>query len=221
MAVSWKEALRGSRVIPPTSWTASSRWSPRAITWVPLIVGLWIFGLGEALFVASSIGATPWVVLAEGVGLRTGLSIGVATFLISLVVLLMWLPLRERPGLGTIANIVVIATAIDVMLLVLPHPTNFFVQLLFAFLGVAIVGLGSALYLTAGLGPGPRDGWMTAIHHRTGMPVGRVRLFIEVSVLAAGYALGGTAGLGTLIFALLVGRSIALWLAVVGRLAGA
>ena len=161
------------------------------------------------------------MVLSEGVGERTGLSIGVTTFLVSLVVLLMWLPLREKPGLGTIANIVVIASAIDVMLLVLPRPEHVVTQFLFALAGVLIIGLGSALYLTAGLGPGPRDGWMTAIHHRSGLPVGRVRLFIEIAVLAVGFVLGGTVGVGTLLFALLIGRSIALWLAVVGRFAGA
>ena len=221
VAVSWREALRGSKVIPATSWTASSRWSPRSVTWAPLVLGLWIFGTGEALFFASGIGNTPWMVLADGVADRTGFTVGLTTFLISLVVLLMWLPLRERPGLGTLANIFIIATAIDVMLMVLPHPTAFVVQLLFAISGVVVVGLGSALYLTAGLGPGPRDGWMTALHHRTGLPVGRVRLFIEITVLSAGLLLGGTAGLGTVIFALLIGRSVALWLAVVGRVAGA
>ena len=220
VALPWREALRGSKVIPATSWTASSRWSPRNITWAPLIFGLWIFGTGEALFVASEIGNTPWMVLAQGVSQRTGVTVGMATFLVSLVVLALWLPLRERPGLGTVANIFIIATAIDVMLMILPHPSMYAVRVLYAVAGVLVVGFGTALYLTAGLGPGPRDGWMTALHNRTGLPVARVRLFIEIFVLIMGLLLGGTAGLGTVIFALFIGRSVALWLAVIGHLAG-
>jgi uncharacterized protein len=214
-------AWRGSRTIPVTTWTARGRWSPRGITIAPLLVGLWLFGTGEAMLLAAGLGNTPWVVLAEGVSLRTGLTVGMATFFVSLVVLLMWIPLRERPGLGTLANIVVIAVAIDVMLLVLPSPDAWLLRLAEVLLGITLVGIGSALYLTAGLGPGPRDGWMTALHRRFGIPVGRVRLAIEVTVLVLGFALGGTIGLGTLLFAVLIGRCIAVALAVVGRLAGA
>lgn len=210
----------GSRVIPATRWTAPTRWSPRPVTWVPLLLGLWLFGTGEALLVEAGIGNTPWVVLAQGLGLRTGLTIGWATFVISAAVLLAWIPLRERPGLGTIANAVVIATAIDVMLPILPAPDSFQWQLVQVLAGIASVGAGSALYLTAGLGPGPRDGLMTSLHHRWGVPVGRVRLAIEVVVLLAGWLLGGTVGIGTAMFALLIGRSVAIWLAVAARVAG-
>lgn len=218
MSTSWREALRGARTIPHLSWTAHGRWSPRLITVLPLIGGLWLFGTGEALLVQSRLGNTPWVVLSEGVSSKTDISIGTATFLVSLAVLLLWIPLRQRPGLGTIANIVVIATAIDVMSAVIPQPEHFAAQLGLVLLGIAAVGLGSGFYLTAGLGPGPRDGWMTALHHRFDIPIGRVRLGIEVTVLIAGVLLGGRAGLGTALFALLIGRAIALALAAVSRL---
>lgn len=218
METSWREALRGSRTIPHVSWMARGRWSPRVITLFPLVGGLWLFGTGEALLVESRLGNTPWVVLSEGVSNKTGITIGVATFLVSLIVLLLWIPFRQRPGLGTIANIVIIATAIDVMSAVIPQPSHFAAQLALVLLGITAVGIGSGFYLTAGLGPGPRDGWMTAIHHRFDIPIGRVRLGIEVSVLILGVLLGGRAGLGTALFALLIGRAIALALAAVDRL---
>lgn len=213
----WREAFRGSRSIPHVPWKAAGLWSPRAITLVPLFLGLWLFGTGEALLVESRLGNTPWVVLSEGVSNRTGITIGTATFLVSLMVLLLWIPLRQRPGLGTISNIVIIAVAIDVMSQLIPQPDHFAAQLALVLLGIAAVGLGSGLYLTAGLGPGPRDGWMTALHHRFDLPIGRVRLGIEVTVLIAGVILGGRAGLGTALFALLIGRAIALGLAAVER----
>lgn len=221
MSTSWRDALRGSRTIPHVSWTARGRWSPRAVTLLPLLGGLWLFGTGEALLVESRLGNTPWVVLSEGLSTKTGLSIGEATFAVSLVVLLLWIPFRQRPGLGTIANIVVIATAIDVMSALIPQPTHFVAQLALVLLGIAAVGMGSGFYLTAGLGPGPRDGWMTALHHKFDLPIGRVRMGIEIAVLTAGVLLGGRAGLGTALFALLIGRTIALALAAVGRLSEA
>jgi len=173
-----------------------------------LIFGLWLFGTGEALLVVAELGNGPWTVLAEGVSSRTSLSIGFATFALSLIVLALWIPLRERPGLGTIANAVVIAAALQVGVWFLPHPDPTWLKLVFVFAGVALIGLGSGLYLTTNLGPGPRDGWMTGIHHKFDIPVSRVRLGIEVTVLALGWLLGGTVGLGTVIFALLIGPSV-------------
>ena len=185
-----------------------SRWRPTPARMAQLLVGLWVFGTGEAMLVAADIGNGPWVVLAQGVSLHTPLSIGVATQLIGVVVLLGWIPLRERPGLGTICNVIVIGLAIDVMLLVLPRPEAPAVQLAFVLVGVALIGLGSGLYLTANLGPGPRDGWMTGLHRRFGWSLSRVRMGIELSVLVAGAALGGTVGVGTVIFALLIGPAV-------------
>lgn len=200
--------LRPSRSIPVTPWRSQSRWKARPSTALVLVIGLWLFGTGEALLVAAELGNGPWTVLAQGVSTRTGLSIGVATFLISLAVLSLWIPLRERPGLGTIANAVVIAAALQVGVWFLPHPDPTWLKLIFVFAGVGLIGLGSGLYLTTNLGPGPRDGWMTGLHTKFDIPVARVRLGIEVTVLVLGWLLGGTVGLGTVIFALLIGPSV-------------
>lgn len=200
--------LRPSRSIPVTPWRSQSRWKARPSTVLVLVLGLWLFGTGEALLVAAELGNGPWTVLAQGVSTRTGLSIGVATFLISLAVLSLWIPLRERPGLGTIANAVVIAAALQVGVWFLPHPDPTWLKLIFVFAGVGLIGLGSGLYLTTNLGPGPRDGWMTGLHTKFDIPVARVRLGIEVTVLVLGWLLGGTVGLGTVIFALLIGPSV-------------
>ena len=173
-----------------------------------LVVGLWAFGTGEALLVASHLGNTPWTVLAQGLSRHSPLSIGAATLAISMVVLLAWIPLRERPGLGTLANAVVIAVAIDVMLRVLPQPRPTAGRLAEVLTGIACIGLGSGLYLTTWLGPGPRDGWMTGLARRTGLPIATVRLSIELTVLVAGWLLGGRVGVGTVAFALSIGYAV-------------
>jgi uncharacterized membrane protein YczE len=133
-------------------------------------------------------------------------------------VLLIWIPLKEKPGFGTIANIVLIASFIEIGTKVFPLQENFFSGVLFDFIGITMVGIGSALYITCGLGPGPRDGAMTGIHYKTGVRVGRVRLGIEVVVLIIGWFLGGTVGIGTALFALLIGQSVAISLGVLARL---
>jgi uncharacterized membrane protein YczE len=183
-----------------------------------LVFGLFIFGIGDSLLIVAELGNAPWSVLAQGISLRTPLSVGAATFLISAIVLLLWIPLKERPGFGTIANILVIATAIDIGIAFIPHPDIFLLKLSYVLVGILLVGTGSALYITCGLGPGPRDGWMTSLHRRTGAPVGRVRLIIEVVVLILGALLGGTLGLGTALFALFIGYSVASAFGVVARL---
>lgn len=211
-----------SRTIPRTRWRSEgSRWRTSPATFVILILGLWLFGTGEAMLVDAGLGNAPWTVFAQGVAVRTGLAIGVTTFLTSVVVLLLWIPLRERPGLGTIANAIVIATALQVMIGVLPHPESVGWRLAQVIGGIALVGVGSGLYLTTNLGPGPRDGLMTGIHVRTGIAVTPVRLGIEVIVLAIGWLLGGTVGVGTVLFALLIGPSVGYGLRLVGALAGA
>ncbi len=174
-----------------------------------LLVGLWLFGTGEALLLDARLGNSPWTVLAQGVARHSPLSIGGATFLISLGVLVAWLPLRERPGLGTLSNIIVIALAIDVMLPVLPHPAALAARLAQVAAGILLIGGGSGLYLSAHLGPGPRDGWMTGVRRRTGWPIWAIRTGIEGSALVAGWLLGGDVGVGTALFALLVGPSVA------------
>lgn len=205
--------------MPRVPWSAAGRWRPRPSTLAILLAGLWLFGTGEALLVASHLGNTPWTVLAQGVSKHSPLSIGAATFAISLVVLLAWIPLRERPGLGTLANAVVIAVAIDVMLEVLPHPHADVAQLGEVVFAIVSIGLGSGLYLTTWLGPGPRDGWMTGLARHTHVPIATVRLSIELTVLVIGWSLGGRVGLGTVVFALSIGYAVSLSMTLLARLA--
>jgi uncharacterized protein len=205
--------------VPRVPWSATGRWHPRPSTLAVLLAGLWLFGTGEALLVASHLGNTPWTVLAQGVSRHSALSIGAATFAISVVVLLAWIPLRERPGFGTIANAVVIAVAIDVMLDVLPQPHAALARLGEVLAAIVSIGAGSGLYLTTLLGPGPRDGWMTGLARRTGLPIATVRLSIELTVLVIGWSLGGRVGLGTVVFALTIGYAVSLSMTALGRIA--
>lgn len=216
----WRRVVP-SRTIPRTRWRSEgSRWCTGPGTFVILIVGLWLFGAGEAMLVDAALGNAPWTVFAQGIAVRTGIAIGLATFVTSVVVLLMWIPLREKPGLGTIANAIVIALALQVMIGVLPTPESLGWRLAQVVAGIVLVGIGSGLYLTTNLGPGPRDGLMTGIHERTGIAVTPVRLSIEVIVLAVGWILGGTVGVGTVLFAVLIGPSVGYGLKLVGWIAG-
>ena len=210
--------LRPHKTVPLTPWTATSRWDLNPKRIFVLFFGLFIFGLGDSLLIQSSIGNAPWSVLAQGISNRLDITLGWSTFAISTVVLLLWIPLREKPGFGTISNIVIIATAIQVGVSVFPSENNYAVSLVMVLIGIFMVGLGSALYITCGLGPGPRDGLMTALNIRTGVRIGRVRLGIEGTVLVLGALLGGTVGVGTLLFAGLIGQSIAINLGVISRL---
>jgi uncharacterized membrane protein YczE len=210
----------GARTVPSTPWSASgSRWTARPSTLAVLVLGLWIFGTGDAALIEAGIGNSPWTVFAEGLGEQIGVSIGTATFITSVAILLAWLPLDERPGIGTIANAVVIAVAIDVMREVIPSPDAVVAEVALALGGIALVGVGSGLYLTCNVGPGPRDGLMTGLHRLFDQPVARVRLCIEVLAVAAGWVLGGTVGAGTVLFALLVGYAVSLGLAAAARFA--
>jgi uncharacterized membrane protein YczE len=217
------QMLRPSRTIPITPWRADSTWSiGRGRKHIQrifiLIFGLFIFGIGDSLLIITGLGNAPWSVLAQGISLNTPLSIGEATFFISLTVLALWIPLRQMPGLGTVANIIVIAAAIEIGLAFIPEVNNLTLKYFYIFFGIALVGVGSALYITCGLGTGPRDGLMTGLHYRTGIRVGRVRLGIELIALIIGALLGGTVGIGTALFALLIGQSVAISLGVVDRL---
>lgn len=218
-----QDLLRPSRTIPTTSWRAPSTWglfsgNQRFQRLIILIFGLTIFGIGEAFLVITSLGNSPWVVLSQGISLNSNLNIGQATFLVSFLVLILWIPLKQKPGFGTIANMVVIAAAIEFGLLIIPETTNLAIKYFYILLGIALVGIGSALYITCGLGTGPRDGLMTGLHYRTGVRVGRVRLGIEVVALSSGALLGGSLGVGTALFALLIGQSVAISLGVLARL---
>jgi len=215
--------LRPSKTIPSTSWRADTTWglvngNQSLQRFLILIFGLTLFGIGEAFLVVTSLGNSPWVVLSEGISLNSNLNIGQATFFVSLMVLFFWIPLKQKPGFGTLANIVVIAAAIELGLLIIPEVNNLALKVFYVLFGILLVGIGSALYITCGLGTGPRDGLMTGLHYRTGVRVGRVRLGIEVVALTTGALLGGSLGVGTALFALLIGQSVAISLGVLGRL---
>jgi uncharacterized membrane protein YczE len=183
-----------------------------------LFFGLAIFGVGDALLIQSTIGNSPWSVFAQGLSLRTPLSIGEATGITSIAVLLLWIPLKERPGFGTLANIAVIAVFVQIGVDHIPKvEMNIPLQLFYVLIGIGLVGMGSALYITCGLGPGPRDGLMTSIHNKTGIRIARVRLSIEITILIIGALLGGSVGIGTAMFALFIGNSIATNLNIVSK----
>jgi len=216
--MSFLSKLRPHKTVPRTSWTASSRWSLGPGRVLILFFGLSIFGLGDSLLIQSTLGNAPWSVLAQGIYLHSPLSLGWCTFFISLVVLLGWIPLKQIPGFGTVSNIVIIAFMVQMGTDIFPmEHHNYLIRYAYVFGGIAMIGCGSALYITCGLGPGPRDGLMTGIHRVTGVRVGRVRLGIEVVVLVVGWFFGGRVGIGTLCFALFIGNSVAIWLSIVGH----
>ena len=212
--------LKPHKTVPVTPWRAESRWDLSVSRVLILATGLIIFGFGDAFVVQSNLGNAPWTVFAEGISERTGMSLGLSTLVISAFVMLLWIPLKEKPGFGTLANMFLIAWAIQFGVDHFPLQHDFFPGVLSAFFGVALVGFGSSLYLTCALGPGPRDGAMTGIHNKTRVRVGRVRMGIELIVLTIGVALGGRIGLGTAIFALFIGQSVAIFLGLVARLTG-
>lgn len=185
-----------------------NRWLPRPRQAASLVGGQWLFGTGEAMLVAAHLGNSPWTVFAQGTALRTHLSIGLMTNLIGAAVLLLWVPLRQRPGIGTVANVLLVGTALDVTLLWLPRVDAVPGRICLCVGGILVVALGSGIYLTTGLGPGPRDGLMTGIARVFHWPLGAARALVEATVLLAGWLLGGDAGIGTLLFAALIGPCV-------------
>ena len=210
------------RSVPKLFWTSPTRLTlfPAPVSALFLVLGLIIFGVGEALLIAASTGVSPWTVLAQGVVVQTGWSLGLATLIISFSVLALWIPLQQVPGLGTILNALIIAAVLEYVLPWIPTPSNRISGLLLAMTGVVITGLGGAIYLIANLGPGPRDGLMTGINEKTGWPIAWIRSGLEVSVVLLGVALGGQFGVGTLLFALGIGPAVALGLHLCKRLFG-
>lgn len=184
-----------------------------------LLVGLALFGVGCALLVQAGVGLDPWTVLAEGLSTQTGIGIGWIVVITGALVLLAWIPLRQRPGIGTIANILVVGTVMQGALAVIPPVEGFFWGVLVFLLGIAVIAGGSGIYLGTDLGPGPRDGLMTGFHARFGWPIWLCRFLVEGSVLVVGWLLGGTVGLGTVLFAVLIGPSVHVAMGLSDRLA--
>ena len=184
-----------------------------------LLTGLVAMGTGIGLMADADLGLGPWDVLHQGLAVHTGLSLGTLNIAVGVVVLLLWVPLRQRPGLGTVLNVLVIGAVVDLTLAVLPEPELLAVRAAAMLAGVALMGVGSGLYIGAGLGPGPRDGLMTGVAAR-GHSVRSVRTALEVSVLVLGWALGGTVGVGTVVLALAIGPLVQASLGWLGLPAG-
>ncbi|MGV9884723.1 membrane protein YczE [Streptomyces sp. NPDC003006] len=170
-----------------------------------LYAGLTLYGVSSALMVAAGLGPEPWNVLNQGLSERTGLSIGVVSIIVGAAVLLLWIPLRQRPGLGTVSNVFVCGLSMDAALALLPDVDTLAVRVPLLLAGVVLNGAATGLYITASFGPGPRDGLMTGLHRRTGRSIRLMRTLIEVTVVATGFALGGTVGFGTVLYALAIG----------------
>ena len=200
--------------IPKVSWSSEKTYNfrPKFSTLFFLCFGLTLFGLGEGLLIVSFTGASPWSVLAQGISLNANLSIGTITLLISIAVLILWIPLGQKPGMGTIFNALIIAIMIDLCIKFVPTPSNYIHQLILAIFSVITVGIGGGIYLVSNLGAGPRDGLMIGLQKVTDLPIALVRATLEISVVSIGWYLGGTVGIGTLLFAFGIGPCVALGL---------
>ena len=203
--------------IPNLSWSSNDpfNFKPKLKTFIYLVFGLILFGLGETLLITANQGVSPWTVLAQGLSFQLDLSIGITTFIVSIIVLFLWFPLKQKPGLGTLLNVILISIVIDLSTPILPYPKTFFYQIVQSLIAVLIVGIGSGFYLTANLGPGPRDGLMTGLQKLTNQPIALIRTVIEVTAVVIGFYLGGIVGIGTLLFAFGIGPSVSLGIFIV------
>jgi uncharacterized membrane protein YczE len=206
--------------IPRLHWSSPTPFNlrPKLLTFFYLNLGLVLFGLGEAMLIASGAGVSPWTVLAQGISSKTDWSVGFSTMIVSFSVLIMWLPLRQKPGMGTILNALIIAFMIDFSLHLLPNPQTLGWQLVQVASGILVIGIASGIYLTANLGAGPRDGLMTGLQIKTGFPIASIRIAIEITVVSIGWYLGGTVGIGTIMFAFGVGPCVAIGILLVRKL---
>ena len=206
--------------IPKVSWSSKEplNLKPKISTFFYLCFGLILFGIGEGLLLVSYTGASPWSVLAQGISNYIDLSIGTITFFISLFVIFLWVFLNQKPGIGTFLNVIIIAVMIDVCINYVPTPQSFQLKIFLAIFAVIVTGIGSGIYLIANLGPGPRDGLMTGIQKKTNLPIASVRAFLEISVVTIGWYLGGTVGIGTLLFAFGIGPCVAFGLYIVNKI---
>ena len=206
--------------IPKVYWSSEKTYNfkPRFSTLFFCCFGLMLFGLGEGLLIVSFTGASPWSVLAQGISLNVNLSIGILTFLISISVLILWIPLGQRPGMATVLNALIIALMIDFCIKFVPTPSSYYNQLILAMVSVVTVGIGGSIYLVSNLGAGPRDGLMVGLQEKTNLPIALVRATLEILVVSVGWYLGGTVGIGTLLFAFGIGPCVALGLFLVNKL---
>ena len=206
--------------VPSVSWSSDFplNTKPRFYTVIMLITGLFFFGLGEAIIIGSGSGVSPWTVLAQGISIRTDLSVGTTTFLISIGILIFWIPLKQVPGIGTILNAIIIATTIDLTLPYLPQPNDTYLKLLQVCIGIFIVGLGSGIYLISNLGPGPRDGLMIGLQKQTGTSIPLIRTILELSAVISGWLLGGVVGIGTVLFVFGIGPCVGIGLTLVEKI---
>ncbi|MEU6379726.1 hypothetical protein [Streptomyces sp. NPDC046909] len=191
--------------------SAKSRLGRRLIQ---LYVGLALYGASSALLVEAGLGLEPWNVLHQGLAELTGLTIGVVSIIVGAAVLLLWIPLRQRPGLGTVSNVFVVGIAMDGTLAAVPEARTLAVQIPLMLAGIVLNGVATGLYIAARFGPGPRDGLMTGLHKRTGRSIRLMRTAVEIAVVVTGFALGGTIGVGTLLYALSIGPLAQLFLRV-------
>ncbi len=215
--------------IPKVVWSSEDSFNlkPKPLTFLFLVFGLFLFGLGESLLITSGAGVGPYTVLAVGISNLTDWSIGLSTFVISIFVLVLWIPLKQKPGMGTILNAFIIALSIEFSVYYLPYPESYPLQVLQVVIGVLTIGLGSGFYLISNLGAGPRDGLMIGLQRISNMPIYSIRTTIEISVVIIGSLcllnnidklLGEVVGLGTAIFAFGAGPSVALGITLVGKL---
>ena len=215
--------------IPKVVWSSEDSFNlkPKPLTFLLLVFGLFLFGLGESLLITSGAGVGPYTVLALGISNLTDWSIGLSTFVISIFVLLLWIPLKQKPGMGTILNAFIIALTIEFSVYHLPYPEYYPMQVLQIVIGVLTIGLGSGFYLISNLGAGPRDGLMIGLQKISNLPIYSIRTAIEISVVVLGSIcllnnidklLGEVVGLGTVIFALGIGPSVSLGISIVGKL---
>ena len=206
--------------VPSVSWSSDFplNTKPRFYTVIMLITGLFFFGLGEAIIIGSGSGVSPWTVLAQGISIRTDLSVGTTTFLISIGILIFWIPLKQVPGIGTILNAIIIASTIDLTLPYLPQPNDTYLKLLQVCIGIFIVGLGSGIYLISNLGPGPRDGLMIGLQKQTSTSIPLIRTILELSAVISGWLLGGVVGIGTVLFVFGIGPCVGIGLTLVEKI---
>ena len=206
--------------IPNVSWSSVKplNLKPKLSTLFFLCFGLTLFGIGEGLLIVSFTGASPWSVLAQGISLNVDYSIGVITFFLIIAVLFFWIFLNQKPGIGTILNALIVAIMIDVCINFVSTPDNYLSQIMLAAIAVLTVGLGGGIYLVANLGAGPRDGLMIGLQQKTNFPIAVVRTFLEITVVSIGWYLGGTVGIGTLLFAFGIGPTVALSLFIVKKI---